>query len=235
MAVAAGSTNQSDNQTDNQADSDDYEDEYADLDSQVADPLESWNRVMFAFNDVTYRFIAKPISKGYDFIVPSPVRTGIKNFFYNLTFPVRFVGNFLQGKGTNAGFEFTQFLVNSTFGIGGLIDFYQRVEPDNPLKDDEDFGQVLAHMGLGDGFYIVWPLLGPSTARNTLGMIGDALLNPVTYISHWKPRLATVGINTVNGLSERLRGYDAMKKNAIEPYSALRDGYIQFRKGKLER
>jgi phospholipid-binding lipoprotein MlaA len=232
--VSADSSVQSVSQGDASFDSDE-EFEYADIDNQVYDPLEGWNRVMFAFNDLTYFFIARPISKGYDFIVPSPVRTGIKNFFHNLTFPVRFFGNLLQGKCTKAGFEFAQFMVNSTFGVGGLIDFYQRVEPNNPLKDDEDMGQVLASMGVGDGFYIVWPLIGPSTARDTLGLIGDILLTPTTYIRHWESRLAINGGFQLNSLSDYLYAYDNMRQNALEPYSAVRDAYIQFRKGKLER
>jgi phospholipid-binding lipoprotein MlaA len=236
-AASAGAPAQSDNQAQSTVDDADeyYEDEYDDLDDQVSDPLEGWNRIMFAFNDATYRFVAKPISKGYDFIVPSPVRTGIKNFFYNLAFPVRFVSNIVQFKGVNAGYEFSQFMVNSTFGIGGLIDVYQRVEPNNPLKDDEDMGQALASKDIGDGFYIVWPLLGPSTARDTLGMIADTFLTPTTYLSHWEARLTANGVRTLNGLSDRLEAYDTMRKNAIEPYSAIRDAYIQFRRGKLER
>ena len=117
---------------------------------------------------------------GYKYLLPRPLRVGIKNVFINLAFPVRFVNNMFQGKLKRTGMELSRFLVNSTVGVLGLWD---------PATDwfhwkryDEDFDQTLGVWHLGKGFYLTWPLLGPSSVRGTFGAVADAALDPVSYL-----------------------------------------------------
>ncbi len=210
---------------------DDFEEEYQEEAGRVADPIAPWNRAMFHFNDKFYFWILKPFAKGYKAVVPRLARVGVRNFFNNITTPVRLANCLLQGKGEAAGAEISRFLVNSTVGVLGF---------GNPAKKDpwlnlreEDLGQTLATYRIGNGFYIVWPLLGPSTLRDSVGMIGDGFLNPVNYV---EPAEAAVGITayeTMNETSFRIGDYESFKKAAIEPYEALRDAYIQNRKKKV--
>ena len=143
----------------------------------VADPIIGFNRAMFVFNDKLYFWVLKPVASGYRVVVPTPVRVSIKNFFFNLLMPVRLVNCLLQGKGKAAAGEFGRFVANTTVGVLGLF---------NPAKDYphlnppvEDFGQTLGYYSVGNGIYIIWPLFGPSTLRDTVGSIGDWALNPV--------------------------------------------------------
>ncbi|NMC49611.1 MAG: VacJ family lipoprotein, partial [Desulfovibrio sp.] len=129
------------------------------------------------------------------------------------------------------------------FGVGGLVDL-AKSDP-NLQPGDEDFGQTLGYYGMGEGFYIVWPLLGPSTARDSVGMVGDIAANPLTWLfglwnfygedNYWYLSYVVSGGNRFNRLPEYLDNYEAMKKSAIEPYVSMRDFYIQYRKGRVEQ
>ena len=199
---------------------------------QVADPLQHWNRAMFHFNDKLYFWLLKPVSTGYKAVIPTPVRSGVRNFFHNLTAPIRMVSALLQGKGRKASAELTSFLINSTVGVLGFGNPAKRWPELSP--SEEDLGQTLATYGIGDGFYIVWPILGPSTLRDSVGMVGDWFLDPVTYV---EPFEAYVGIWTaenVNETSFRIGDYESLKEAAIDPYIALRNAYIQNRKKKVK-
>jgi phospholipid-binding lipoprotein MlaA len=235
IAAAAGAAqSESDlpaNEDDYAYDDDDYEDD-SNIGPVVADPLEGWNRIMFSFNDVFYKYLARPLSKGYEFIIPSPVRTGVHNFFHNITFPIRFISCLLQFKGKQAGYEFSKFIINTTFGIGGILDVGKNIDPDPPF-DDEDFGQTLGVWNFGEGFYIVWPFLGPSSLRDTFGLAGDFFMNPVIYLKSEETKTILGAVSTLDGMGDSLDAYDAMRKNAIEPYVAVRDAYIQFRRNKI--
>ncbi len=210
------------------------EEEEAEETLQVADPLYYWNKSMYYFNDRLYFWVLKPVARGYQFVTPQPVRTGFKNFFTNLTTPVRFVNCLLQGKSEAAGVELGRFMVNTTFGGLGFFNL-ARLEPSlQEIPDDEDLGQTLAVYGIGNGFYIVWPVLGPSTLRDTLGTLGDGFLDPVAYVD---PTAAAAGIRAfeqVNGLTFRLGDYETLKDSAIEPYEAIRNAYIQNRQKKIK-
>jgi len=199
--------------------------------SQILDPIAPWNRAMYHFNDKFYFWILKPLARGYRAVVPKPIRISVTNFFHNLTTPIRMVNSTLQGKWKAAGSEFARFMINSTAGILGLGDPAQG----SPWSkaSDEDLGQTLATYGIGNGFYIVWPFLGPSTLRDTLGMFGDQFLNPVSYVESAKASLAITGLETVNKTSFRIGDYESLKDAAIEPYEALRDAYIQHRNKKV--
>lgn len=198
---------------------------------RIADPLYYWNKGMFHFNDKLYFWFLKPVATVYRAAIPRMVRTGIHNFFDNLGMPVRFVNCILQGKIESAGNEFARFVVNSTEGILGF---------DDPAKNypelkngDEDLGQTFATYGIGNGFYIVWPFLGPSTLRDTLGMAGDRFLKPVSYIDPIEVSLGITGYSMINEISFKIGDYETFKKAALEPYEGLRNAYIQNRQKKV--
>lgn len=201
----------------------------------ISDPLEGWNRAMFKFNDALLDYVARPLYKGYAYVTPRFFRQGVKNFFHNLLFPVRFVNNLLQGKGRAAGVEMSRFVLNSTAGLGGFIDVAKSHKPIVPVDDDEDMGQTFGVWGVGEGIYIVWPLLGPSNLRDSAGMVGDHFLDPVTYV--WPDGLsyALAGYRTFNKLDDILDLYDSMKRSAVEPYAAVRDAYTQYRRAKVAK
>ena len=215
----------------------DDDDQDAFLDSVspiVADPLERWNRIMFRFNDIVLDNVARPLHQGYSYITPRFMRTGISNFFHNLLFPVRFTNNLLQGKGLAAGVEMSRFILNTTAGLGGFFDVAKNKKPVVPV-DDEDMGQTFGVWGIGEGFYIVWPFLGPSTLRDSAGMVGDYFLDPVNYV---RPNILSMGIHagrTFNDIDQVLDMYDELNRTAVEPYSSFRDAYIQHRRAKVAK
>jgi len=198
----------------------------------VADPIEPFNRAMYHFNDKFYFWILKPVAQGYKFLVPTPLRTGVKNFFYNLITPVRMVNCILQGKFYSAGTEFTRFVINSTVGMLGFVDPAQNY-PMLKAKE-EDLGQTFGNYGIGNGFYIVWPFLGPSTLRDTVGMVGDLFLNPVNYVRPAEAALGITAYEKVNTTSFYIGDYEAIKEASLDPYSAIRNAYIQNRKKKTK-
>ena len=206
-------------------DFDDFEEEI----DQIADPFEPVNRAFFWFNDKLYFYFLKPIASGYRFVLPQPVRIGIGNFFDNLAGPIRIVNCILQGKPQSFSDEFVRFFVNSTIGVAGFLDVAsQKLEL---KKHQEDFGQTLAVWGLPPGFYMNWPVLGPFTAADSIGWVGDRFIDPVTYISlsfgEW---LAMKGVDLVNETSLTIGEYEDLKEAALDPYVALRDAYYQYRK-----
>ncbi len=208
------------------------EEELAEQMVEVADPLEPWNRMMFHVNDGLYFWVFKPVAQAYKDVTPEPARIGVLNFFHNLSTPVRLVNCLLQGKGDAAGVELDRFAINSTAGVLGFGD---------PARDkwglqpaEEDLGQTLAVYGFGDGFYIVWPLFGPSTVRDSAGMAGDQFLNPTRYV---QPVEVSIGISAARAINEgsfHIGQYEAFKAEALEPYVAMRQAYIQYRKKKIQ-
>ena len=197
----------------------------------VADPLYYWNWSVFHFNDKLYFWILKPVSEAYRAVVPRQVRSGLHNFFYNIEMPVRFVNCILQGKFETAGDEFASFVVNSTEGILGFDDpakNYPELQ-----KGVEDFGQTLGSYRIGNGIYIVWPLLGPSTLRDTIGMAGDSFLKPSSYVESLELSMGVTGLRTINATSFKIGDYETFKKATLEPYEGLRNAYIQNRQKKI--
>jgi phospholipid-binding lipoprotein MlaA len=199
---------------------------------QIADPLYVWNKGMYYFNDKFYFWLLKPVSQGYSAVVPEDMRISVSNFFYNITTPIRFVSSLLQLKMKTAGNELLRFVMNTTFGVAGLGDFAK--DKMDIKRHDEDIGQTFGHYGIGHGFYIVWPILGPSSLRDTVGFVGDLFLHPVTYV---KPLEASYGIfayEELNDTSLHIGDYEDLKKAAIDPYISIRDAYAQNRKKKVE-
>jgi len=199
----------------------------------IRDPFESINRVFFYFNDKLYFWILKPVATGYKKVTPDQFRVCVRNFFSNLTMPIRAVNCLLQGKFVGVGSELLRFLVNSTAGMLGLMDPAQtalKLE-----KQDEDFGQTLGVYGLGPGFFINWPFLGPSSVRGTAGLVGDMFVDPKGWIrldsGEW---IIINGFERVNTTSLSIGEYEALKKAALDPYVAIRDAYYQYRQNKIK-
>ena len=199
---------------------------------RLADPLEPLNRALFFINDKTYFWILKPVARGYRAILPQDIRVCVKNFFSNLAMPIRFVNNLLQGKIRDSGVELARFAINTTAGIGGLFDPAKNnwhIEP-----RDEDLGQTLGKYGLGHGFYLFIPLIGPSSLRDGIGLTGDFFLYPLTYSRNTKLVVGSYALYTVNRVSLSIGEYEDMKKSAIDPYVAVRDAYSQYRDKKVK-
>ena len=201
--------------------------------TKIPDPLEPFNRAMFQFNDKLYFWVLKPVAQGYNQVVPEPARVGVKNFFSNLRFPIRFVSSLLQGDLKGAATQVGRFLVNTIWGVGGLLDPSSSEQLHIP-KQDADLGQTLGIYGVGQGFYLVWPILGPSSARDSVGIAGDYFLYPVSYINPWYDWLAVRAYEEVNAASLSIGDYESLKEAAIDPYVAVRDAYHQYRQKKVE-
>jgi phospholipid-binding lipoprotein MlaA len=200
---------------------------------EIDDPLEPVNRVMHQFNDKLYFWALKPVAQGYKAVVPEPARIGVKNFFSNLGFPARFLSCLLQADFGGAATETGRFAINTVWGIGGLLDPSSGKELDLQIQDT-DLGQTLGVWGVGQGFYIVWPVLGPSSPRDSVSIAGDYFLYPVSYISPWYVWLGVRTYEEVNATSLRIGDYEALKDAAIDPYVAFRDAYIQYRMKKVK-
>ncbi|MEY2906141.1 MAG: hypothetical protein RLZZ408_612 [Verrucomicrobiota bacterium] len=217
------------------ASADDDLDEYSDV-ALIADPIEPVNRGIFWVNHQFYRYILKPVSRTYDTILPKPVRKGVYNVFDNLEYPVRFVNDLLQLKFQRAGKETGKFVVNSTAGVAGIMKVSDRI----PALTDvppEDTGQTFAQWGIGHGPYIVLPLIGPKSLRETVGFAGDVALSPVTWVTFGvigglggATSLAINYPNTARSMNGRMSAYDAVTKDAVDPYLATRSAYVQNRK-----
>ncbi len=219
-------------------DADAEEDEYAIQRVPVHDPFEGFNRAMFKFNDGAYTYVVRPVSRGYEKAVPRPVRSGLSNFFDNIRYPVRFTGSVLQFKFTRAAKETGKFLVNTTAGLGGFV----RVHNEIPALADvpsEDVGQAFGKWGIKPGPYLVVPLFGPTSTRDLFGRTGDYFLTPTTWHMmdsvEWEAR---AGISAIDGLSDfpdLLRNYDDFKASALDPYIAVRDGYLNYREAQVQK
>ncbi|MGJ3242251.1 MAG: MlaA family lipoprotein [Opitutales bacterium] len=198
----------------------------------VSDPLEGFNRSVFRFNDLLYRNVLDPVADGYDWLMPDPAQTGVSNFFYNIRTPVRLVGSVLQGKLGRGGREVGSFVINTTVGLFGFLRPSEEIFGTIPA---EDIGQTLAVWGIGEGPYLVLPLLGPSNLRDAVGFTGDIYLNPAREHSEWEYEAAAFGldfVNTLPGLTER---YEALQDSAVAPYISLRNAYLQNRRQEVDR
>lgn len=210
-----------------------FEEEFETKQLKVADPLYIWNKGMYHINDKLYFWVLKPLAKGYTAITPDIFRVGVRNFFYNLMMPIRFVNCVFQGKGNAAAAEFTRFIINTSVGLLGLVDVASQYPWLN--RDDEDLGQTFAKYGIGNGFFLVWPILGPSTLRDSIGSLGDAFFNPLVYISPIEAQLAVRGLNLINRTSFHIGEYEALKEASVDPYVAMRNAYLQFREQKIRK
>jgi phospholipid-binding lipoprotein MlaA len=199
----------------------------------IADPLEPFNRAMFQFNDKLYFWVLKPVAQGYSKAVPEKARVSVSNFYTNLSFPIRFVNSLLQANFEGAASELGRFIINTIWGIGGLLDPAASKEIDLK-KQPADFGQTLGIYGVGQGFYIHWPILGPSSPRDTVGTVGDIFLYPSIYFGAWEVWAGSRVIEKTNDTSLHIGDYESLKEASIDPYVAVRDAYVQYRLKKIK-
>ena len=189
------------------------------------DPWESWNRGVYKFNDKLDRTILKPVAKGYVRVVPHPIRTGVSNFFSNLEMPTVLINDALQAKFKAAGTDLGRLLLNTTVGIGGILDPASSAGLDH---NHEDFGLTLGHWGVHAGPFVELPFFGPSDCRDVPGKVVDTYTNPRQYINNnyvryglWLPAL----------IDERaaLLPLDDTIQHAFDPYAFVRDAYLARR------
>jgi phospholipid-binding lipoprotein MlaA len=194
------------------------------------DPYEKYNRSMFEFNDAVDRNALKPAATAYKTVLPSFVQTGVNNFFGNLADVWTGANNFMQGKGERGFSDLTRVVINSTFGLAGLID----IASDAGLqKHNEDFGQTLGYWGMPSGPYIMLPLLGPSTLRDTTALPVDIVADPWgAGISARARNLGTV-VRVIDQRAVLLDATNLLEEAALDRYEFIRDGYLQQRQSKV--
>lgn len=212
----------------------DEDEPFAKEEVTVADPLERMNRFFFHFNDKLYFWVLKPISFVYGSFIPEGVRIGIRNAFHNIAMPVRVVNCAFQGKGEAMGTELGRFVINSTLGLGGMIDFAYNEYGLKP--HDEDTGQTFGAWGMQPLMYVNLPIFGPSNVRDGIGLVADGFLNPIYYLTpnDWVSIEVKAG-KEVNATSLRLGEYEDFKKSALDPYISMRDAFIQYRAEEIRR
>ena len=200
----------------------------ADSGNDSRDPIESFNRQVFEFNEVVDRAVLKPVAQAYEYVLPEPVRDCIGNVFSNFREPSNAVNNLLQGKPIDAVSDTCRFVVNSTVGLLGCFDPARQMGLE---KHNEDFGQTLGRWGIGSGPYLVVPILGPSTVRDAIGIYGaEPYLDINFYIDNVRVRNAILGTRVVNQRAELLQTDDLISGAALDKYRFIRDGYLQRRR-----
>jgi len=233
----------------NANDSQSYDDEFASYEAEftnntqkeIYDPLEKINRKIFAFNDSIDRYLTEPIARGYRNYTPKLIRSSIHNFVTNLTLPISAFNSFAQGKVENGLATSSNFLINTTLGIGGLFDIAGNK---NIRYNAEDFGQTLGHYGVNNGPYLIIPILGPSTSLDFIGSAFDRSIDPMGF------NLLAIG-GSINAINVDFRTSQAMlqtldlrenlldpisdaKKDSFDLYATFRSVYIQQRDLKIK-
>ena len=196
----------------------------------IADPIEPVNRFTFGFNDILDRILIEPLAKGYNAVLPQVVRNSIQSFMRNLASPIIAGNQLLQGKVGDAGVTTARFVINSTVGVVGLAD----VASTQGLNyKNADFGQTLAVWGVGDGFYLVLPILGPSSLRDATGTFADSYADPVRIVAdntdHMWIYYAREGLDGLDTRSRLIKPIDDMRRNSLDYYAAARSAYSQKR------
>jgi len=226
----------------NEEDTDNFDEEYIEsTEKSEYNPFNGYNRVMTSFNDKLFINFVNPLSKGSATIVPEVLRLSISNFIYNIESPIRFTNNILQGKFKNSSDELERFIINTTVGIAGFFNpasTYMHIPTHN-----EDFGQTLGYYGIGAGYHVVLPFLGPSNIRDILGLVGDGFLSPLMYDDALKrlrlPKnyiesASIYSLKMINKNASNLGAYESLKKDAIDLYPFLKDIYEQKRTADIQ-
>lgn len=196
------------------------------------DPWEDWNRDVHEFNKDFDDTILKPLAKGYQNTVPNPVDEGITNVFSNINDIGVTINDFLQLKFTQGGMDASRFLINTTAGVVGIFDVAKKI--DLP-KHDEDFGQTLGFWGVPSGNYMVLPFIGASSPREAFGLLGDALFNPLTYVSFFggfaanAATAAATGVDVTDTRSDLMQSEKILDEASVDRYDFVRNSYIQRR------
>jgi len=193
---------------------------------QRLDPWESWNRKVFAFNESLDANVLKPVATAYSEIVPSPIRTGIDNFFGNIGDAWSAVNLMLQGRFKAGVEQGMRFAVNSTLGLAGVLDIATETGLE---KNSQDFGKTLGKWGMGTGAYIVWPVFGPSSVRDSIALPIDWQASPAVLFDDGRKQVAITSLNLVNTRANFLRAGDMLEGIALDKYTFYRDAYLQRR------
>ncbi|MBS4096232.1 MAG: VacJ family lipoprotein [Sulfuricella sp.] len=191
------------------------------------DPLEPLNRGIYQLNDTVDKAVIKPVAQGYKAVLPQPVRTGVGNFFSNLDDAVVVANDLLQFKLERSVNDFLRLLTNTTIGLAGLLDV---ATPMGLEKHNEDFGQTLGYWGIPDGPYLVLPILGPSSFRDTLGRVADWQVDPLTQHPEVAERNWGVAVKLEDVRARLLDTDQVLDDAAIDPYVFVRDAYLQRRR-----
>lgn len=192
------------------------------------DPWQGFNRAMYGFNDGLDRAILKPAAQGYRAVAPDFVETGVRNFFENLDDISVAVNNLLQGKVANSASDIGRVVINSTIGVLGLFDVASSM---GFTKHDEDFGQTLGVWGMASGPYVVWPIFGPSSLRDSPSLVVDRiLLNPLTYVEiKTLERVGIIAIDAVSVRAELLSLEETVDEISTDRYTFIREAYLDRR------
>jgi phospholipid-binding lipoprotein MlaA len=203
--------------------------------ASIPDPAEPVNRGTFWFNHQLYHYVFHPLNEGYKFLLPRPVRTGLANAIDNTEHPVRFVNDLLQWKPPRAGLETEKFLYNSTVGVGGILKPSDKVSwlAEIPRTDTS---ATFAKWGIPHGCYLVWPVLGPKSIRDTVGFAGDVALNPLSWLTYGiiggatgVVTTAASATETVSDTSDKVDAYETVTKTSVDRYLAVKSAYLQNR------
>jgi phospholipid-binding lipoprotein MlaA len=197
---------------------------------QKADPWEGWNRKVYAFNEVVDTSVLKPVAETYRDVVPQLVRTGVGNVLGNIGDVWSAANQLLQGK-VQLGLEMgMRVLTNTVFGLGGLLDPATEM---GLTRRSEDFGQTLGTWGVGNGPFIVLPLLGPSTLRDTTGLVLDRQSSPSSLVDKTSEQLAVTALEVVDLRASLLSTTDLLDQVALDKYSFMRDAYLSRRRDQV--
>ena len=203
--------------------------------TDVYDPLEGWNRNVYAFNEAVDKAALEPVARAYRVATPGLFREGVRNFLSNLNQPVVFANTVLQGNADASGETFGRFLINTTIGVAGIFDVASSM---GVAKHREDFGQTLGVWGVDEGAYLMLPLLGPSNVRDAFGMATDRAFDPLTWTEFEDPDLdddLRLGLAIVGAISTRERLIEQIEtlRDQPEPYVALRRNYTSQRQAAI--
>ena len=198
--------------------------------SEINDPLEPLNRAIFGFNLAVDKALVRPVSIAYRDVIPKPGRDGVRNFLDNLETPVVFANDVLQGSAERAGTTAGRFAINSTIGIVGLLDAAASFGLE---RHDEDFGQTLGVWGFPEGPFLMLPLLGPSPPRDSLGLVFDYFVDPLTYAFdnndvEWLSGVR-YGVRAIDSRSRTVAALDEIERTSIDFYATVRSLYRQQR------
>lgn len=205
---------------------------------EIWDPLEPVNRKIYWFNDKVDTFVMEPVAKGYRDYVPDPVKEMVDNFFENLRYPVYLTSDILQLKFDQVGLHTARFMLNSTMGVGGLFDVAERHGHEIHV---EDSGVTLAAWGVPAGPYLVLPFIGPSNARDAVGLIADNFLNPLYWLAYEVDdaqtsdaiSIGSTALKVIHTRYELLEAIEATRESSLDPYSFIQSSYYQYREGLL--
>lgn len=200
--------------------------------TEIDDPFEEFNRAVFKINDITDHYLIGPIARAYGNVTPEPVKRSLKRALQNLGAPVRFANDILQGEASNASTTLGRFFINSTVGLAGLFDLADDIGLE---YHESDFGETLHQYGVDSGPYLVLPLFGPSTVRDSVGFAVDFVMNPFTHVLPTDANLA-IGLSESIIMREAYNNkIETLRDTSIDPYATFRSIYVQQREAQLNQ